>query len=196
MSHRDRVHRVRRRKTRVRERRGGARGAVAFHRALTSARLAVGITQADLASRAGTTQSAIARLESGDVTPRVETLQRLADVLGVRFEIAPGGGLVLRQVMPPQLTMAGLRRRRDELLRIAERHGARDVCVFGSVATGRAHTGSNIDLLVELDPGRTVLDLSNLILDLEEALGRKVHVVEARERSDLAERIRREAIPL
>jgi predicted nucleotidyltransferase len=64
------------------------------------------------------------------------------------------------------------------------------------VATGRAHSGSDVDLLVEFDPGRTVLDLSNLILDLEETLGRKVHVVEAREPTDLAERIRREAIPL
>ena len=67
---------------------------------------------------------------------------------------------------------------------------------FGSVATGRARSGSDADLLVEFDPRRTVLDLSNFILDLEEALGRKVHVVEARDPTDLAERIRREAVPL
>ena len=196
MSRRHRVGRVRRREARARKRGPAGRSALTFHRALASARMAAGLTQADLASMAGTTQSAIARLESGDVTPTVETLRRLADLLGVRFEIAPGSGLALRRDRPGRLTLAGLRRRRDQLLRIAETHGALRVRVFGSVATGRAHGGSDVDLLVEFDPGRTVLDLSNFILDLEEALGRKVHVVEARDPTDLAERIRREAVPL
>ena len=74
--------------------------------------------------------------------------------------------------------------------------GARSVRVFGSIARGEAQADSDVDLLVELEPGRTVLDLSELILDLEEALGRAVDVVEIRRPSPLAERIQREAIPL
>ena len=94
-------------------------------------------------------------------------------------------------------SLEGLRARRDEILRIAALHGARNVRVFGSVAVGYADAGSDIDLLVDLEPGRTVLDLSGLILDLEEALGRKVDVLETpRRRTRVATQIRREAVPL
>jgi len=93
-------------------------------------------------------------------------------------------------------TLEELRARRAELLRIAAARGARSVRVFGSIARGEAQADSDVDLLVELEPGRTVLDLSELILDLEEALGRAVDVVEIRRPSPLAERIQREAIPL
>jgi predicted nucleotidyltransferase len=93
-------------------------------------------------------------------------------------------------------TLEELRARRAELLRIAAARGARSVRVFGSIARGEAQADSDVDLLVELEPGRTVLDLSELILDLEEALGRVVDVVEIRRPSPLAERIQREAIPL
>jgi transcriptional regulator with XRE-family HTH domain len=65
-----------------------------FRRALIAARLAAGLTQAELAIQLGTTQSAIARLESGSIIPTVETLCRLADVLGMQFEIAPQAGFV------------------------------------------------------------------------------------------------------
>ena len=94
------------------------------------------------------------------------------------------------------LTLAELRARREELLRIAAARGAHNVRVFGSVARGDARADSDVDLLVEMEPGRTVLDLSELILDLEEALGRDVDVVEIRRPSELAERICQEAVPL
>jgi predicted nucleotidyltransferase len=94
------------------------------------------------------------------------------------------------------LTLTDLRRRREEILRIAAARGARNVRVFGSVARGEARVDSDIDLLVEMEPGRTVLDLSELILDLEEALGRAVDVVEIRRASALAERIQGEAVSL
>ena len=74
--------------------------------------------------------------------------------------------------------------------------GARSVRVFGSIARGEALADSDVDFLVELELGRTVLDLSELILELEEALGRAVDVVEIRCPSPLAERIQRETIPL
>ncbi|HTE84432.1 MAG TPA: nucleotidyltransferase family protein [Dehalococcoidia bacterium] len=100
--------------------------------------------------------------------------------------------------MPPtkRPTLLSLRRRRSEILRIAAAHGARDIRVFGSVARGQARPNSDIDFVVEFEPERTVLDLSGLILDLQDALGRSVDVVEARDSSPLAQRIREEAVPL
>ncbi len=65
-----------------------------FRRALIAARLGAGLTQTELAVVLGTTQSAIARLESGTIVPSVETLCRLADHLGIHFEITPRAGLV------------------------------------------------------------------------------------------------------
>ena len=70
-----------------------------------------------------------------------------------------------------------LRAKREDILRIAARHGARDVRVFGSVARGEAREDSDIDLLVEFAPGRTLLDQAALALDLQELLGRKVDVL-------------------
>lgn len=94
-------------------------------------------------------------------------------------------------------TLESLRARRAEILRIAAQHGARNVRVFGSVAVGYAGAASDIDLLVDLEPGRTLLDLGSLAAALEEALGRKVDVLETpRRRTRAALQIRREAVPL
>jgi predicted nucleotidyltransferase len=70
-----------------------------------------------------------------------------------------------------------VRRRRADIQRIAARHGARNVRVFGSVARGDAGPGSDIDVLVEFEPGRSLLDLIGLQQDLSDLLGRKVDVV-------------------
>ena len=70
-----------------------------------------------------------------------------------------------------------LTRRRDDILRIAARHGARNVRVFGSVARGDAGTESDIDFLVDMDPSRSLVDRGLLLMDLQELLGRKVDVV-------------------
>ena len=66
--------------------------------------------------------------------------------------------------------------RRDEILRIAARHGARNVRVFGSMARGEANEDSDVDLLVDLEPGRSLFDLSVLQADLQDLLGRRVDV--------------------
>ena len=73
-----------------------------------------------------------------------------------------------------------LREKRDEILRICAKHGARNVRVFGSVVRGEAGEDSDVDLLVEFEPGRSLLDQAGLVLDLEELLGRKVDVVTER----------------
>ena len=70
-----------------------------------------------------------------------------------------------------------LKSNREEILRIAARHGAKNVRVFGSFARGEAHGESDMDFLVEMESGRSMLDHAGLMLDLEELLGRKVDVV-------------------
>jgi predicted nucleotidyltransferase len=89
-----------------------------------------------------------------------------------------------------------LRARRDEILRVSAARGAHNVRVFGSVARGEGHSGSDLDFVVEMDADRTVLDLSELILDLEDALGRPVDIVEVRRDLPIAGRILRDAVPL
>ena len=90
-----------------------------------------------------------------------------------------------------------LKGRREEILCAAARHGARNLRVFGSVARGEAGPGSDLDLLVDVEPGRSLLDLGGLLMELQELLGCRVDVVtEAGLRERLRERVLREAVPL
>lgn len=70
-----------------------------------------------------------------------------------------------------------LQDKREEILRIASAHGAQNVRVFGSVSRGEAGTESDVDLLVKLEPGRSLLDLIAIKQELEDLLGREVDVV-------------------
>jgi predicted nucleotidyltransferase len=70
-----------------------------------------------------------------------------------------------------------LKDKRDEILSIAARHGARRVRVFGSVARGEADERSDIDFLVEMEPGRNLFDMGGLVMDLRELLECRVDVV-------------------
>lgn len=90
-----------------------------------------------------------------------------------------------------------LRAKRAEILRIAARHGARNVRVFGSVARGEADAESDLDVLVDMEPGRSLLDLAGVLVDLEALLGCKVDVVTERGlRERIRERVLQEAVPL
>jgi predicted nucleotidyltransferase len=70
-----------------------------------------------------------------------------------------------------------LKEKREEILKIAASHGARNVRVFGSVARGEANEFSDIDLLVDMDPDRSLLDRAALLVEPRDLLGRKVDVV-------------------
>ncbi|MFB0533983.1 MAG: nucleotidyltransferase family protein [Anaerolineae bacterium] len=70
-----------------------------------------------------------------------------------------------------------LKDKREEILRIAASHGARNVQVFGSLLRGQAGPDSDVDFLVKLDPGRSLLDLIAVKQDLEDLLGCEVDVV-------------------
>lgn len=66
--------------------------------------------------------------------------------------------------------------RREEILRLAARRGARSLRVFGSVARNEANENSDLDLLVVWEPGRSLMDHAGLVQDLQDLLGVKVHV--------------------
>ncbi len=70
-----------------------------------------------------------------------------------------------------------LANKREEILRIAAQYGASNVRIFGSVARGEELPTSDVDLLVDFEAGRSLLDLSGLVLDLQDLLGCKVDVV-------------------
>ena len=70
-----------------------------------------------------------------------------------------------------------LQEKRTEILESASRNGASHVRVFGSVARGDDHSESDVDFLVEFEKGRSALDEVSLIEELEQLLGRRVHVV-------------------
>jgi predicted nucleotidyltransferase len=77
----------------------------------------------------------------------------------------------------PSITEEWLTSKRDDVLRVARAHGARRVRVFGSVARGRGRADSDLDLLLTLEPGTSLLDLIDIKQDVEDLLARRVDVV-------------------
>ena len=90
-----------------------------------------------------------------------------------------------------------LQQRREDILEIAASYGARNVRVFGSMARGDADAQSDVDILVEMEPGRNLLDMGGLLMDLRELLGRPVDVVTERGlKPRIRDRVLGEAVPL
>ena len=90
-----------------------------------------------------------------------------------------------------------LKEKREEILRVAAKHGARNVRIFGSAARGEADEESDLDLLVEMESGRSLLDHAALWLELQEVLGHTIDVVSDRGiKARIRERVLQEAIPL
>ena len=125
---------------------------------IRSARQVMGLTQADLAKRAKTTQSAVAAYENGSRKPSEHTLSRLLTAMGFK----------------PSLLID---RRRADIIQIASRYRADNIRIFGSVARREDTSLSDIDLLVKFDRGVSLLDLVALEDELGETLGVEVDVV-------------------
>ena len=90
-----------------------------------------------------------------------------------------------------------LREKREEILRIATKHGARNLRIFGSFARGEEQPDSDIDLLVEMERDRSLLDIIAIKHDLEDLIHRKVDVVTANAISPyLREKILKSALSL
>jgi predicted nucleotidyltransferase/DNA-binding XRE family transcriptional regulator len=161
-------------------------------RLIKEARLAAGFTQAELAARAGTSQPTIAAYEAGDKVPNVSTLERILAATGTTLTAS-------RSDVPRRITRLRelLDRRRDDIVAVATRHHARNVRVFGSVARGEAREGSDLDLLVDMEPGTSLLEQVRLRREMSELLGIEVDVVSTGGLLDRDEgTILAEAIPL
>jgi predicted nucleotidyltransferase len=90
-----------------------------------------------------------------------------------------------------------LKIKREEILAAAARHGAHNVRIFGSVARGEAGPQSDLDVLVDLERGRSLMDLGGLLMDLQDLLGCKVDVVTAKGLHwYIRDRVLNEAVPL
>jgi len=90
-----------------------------------------------------------------------------------------------------------LQEKREDILQLAKEYGAYNVRVFGSVARGEADEKSDIDLLVDMEEGRTLFDLGGLLMDLQETLNCKVDVAtEKILRDRIKERVLKDAIPI
>ncbi|MHC4167309.1 MAG: nucleotidyltransferase family protein [Planctomycetota bacterium] len=87
--------------------------------------------------------------------------------------------------------------KKEQILALAARHGASNVRVFGSVANGTADQNSDIDFLVDMEKGRSLLDMGGLLMDLQELFRRKVDVVtESGLRDRIRETVLKQAIEL
>jgi predicted nucleotidyltransferase len=97
----------------------------------------------------------------------------------IYVERSLGGEEVRKSLNQKACAMTEIQHRRADILRIAQRHGARNIRVFGSEARGQARPGSDLDLLVDMEPDRSLLDLVGLEQELEDLLGRRVDVLTA-----------------
>lgn len=95
------------------------------------------------------------------------------------------------------VSLADLRAKREQILRLAALHRVSNVRVFGSVARGALEPWSDVDFMVEPLPGHSLLDRAGLVLALKELLGAEVDVVTERELKDYVRpRATREAVAL
>jgi predicted nucleotidyltransferase len=145
--------------------------------ALRRRRSDAGLTQRELAARAGVPQPNIAAYESGRRVPAAATAQRLEHALRLH-------------------TVSRLRSMKAQIVGAAERRKLSDVRVFGSIARADAGSESDLDLLVHPAPDASVFDLAGFMADIEELLGVDVDVVSDRGTGPVMDRIRAEAVPL
>ena len=163
---------------------------------LRQARKRAGLSQVDLAARAGVTQSVISAYESGQRQPSVPALARLVDAAGFELTLglrrAPGR---LRRLSGP--VGRRVRRHRMDMVAVAAAHGVSNLRVFGSVARGEDHPGSDVDLLADFPPGLSLFGLGRLEADLEGILGSRVDLIPAADlKPGVRERVESDLITL
>jgi predicted nucleotidyltransferase/DNA-binding XRE family transcriptional regulator len=146
---------------------------------LREARHAAGMTQVELASRAGVTQSVISAYESGRREPSMPMLERLIEATGHRLDVAIHKFADPPRDLPDTVTGRRVRRHRQRIKRLALERGAGQVRVFGSVARGDDDASSDIDLLVDLADNVGLVSLAGLERELSELLEADVDVIPA-----------------
>ncbi|MBX3193931.1 MAG: XRE family transcriptional regulator [Microbacteriaceae bacterium] len=142
-----------------------------------AARTDAGLSQRALADRAGLKQANIAEIELGRRSVSAELLSRLLSAADYRPAI------------PTE-------QHAEEIKQIGRELGLSNVRVFGSVARGEDHFDSDLDLLVDLDPGASTIDAFAFPSFVEDLIGFPVDMVIDEGESPYLARIRAEAIPL
>ncbi|HWH34872.1 MAG TPA: nucleotidyltransferase domain-containing protein [Acidimicrobiales bacterium] len=164
---------------------------------LREARRRSQLSQRDVARRAGVAQSVISAYEAGRRQPSVPTLARLIEATGheLLLDVVPSRDRL--RGLPDTPAGRRLRQSREAVLDAIGQRRAGNVRVFGSVARGDDTAASDIDILVDLDDGASLLDLIGLERALSELLGAEVDVVPAHAlKPPLRRRVLEEAIPL
>ena len=163
---------------------------------LRKARRRTGLSQVELAMRAGVTQSVISAYESGHRQPAIPALAALVDAAGYELVVD-----VRRQ--PRRLgRLSGpvgrrVRRRRHDLIAAAAAHGVRNLRVFGSVARGEDRPDSDVDLLADLPPDLGLFELGRVEAELEAILGSRVDLIPADDlKLGTRERVARDLVAL
>jgi len=164
---------------------------------LREARTRANLSQTDVARRAHVAQSVVSSYESGRREPAFGTLERLIAATGHRLEIRLEPAPDARPGLPDTPLGRRLRQRRRRVLATAEKYGASNVRVFGSVARGQDTLESDVDILVDLSPRSSLVKLGRLERELSEVLGAPVDVVPADGlRPAVRAEAEQEAIPL
>jgi len=155
-----------------------------------------GLTQAELAARAGVTQSTISAYESGQRQPALTALARLIDAAG--YELI----LSLRRQPSRLFRLSGpvgrrVRRHRQDLIAAAAAHGVRNLRIFGSIARGEDRPDSDVDLLADMPLGLSLFGLGRVEADLEAILGARVDLIPSADlKPSVKERIQHEMVAL
>ena len=144
---------------------------------LRHARKRARLSQAELARRAGVTQSVVSAYESGARQPSLPTLARLIQATGSDLEVRVSSSPVAQ---PPDGPLARrVRKHRNEVLTLLGCYGLANPRLFGSVARGDERPNSDIDLLVDVPVGTSLLKLGRCQAELEALLGAPVDLVPA-----------------
>ena len=143
---------------------------------LREARRRAGLSQVELARRAGVTQSVVSAYESGGRQPSLPTLARLVNSSGFELDIGLSDPRLNRLTGP---LGERVRTRRHEVREVVARYGLGTPRVFGSVARGEDREDSDVDLLIDVPAGVGLFTLGRCREELEELLGVQVDLVPA-----------------
>ena len=165
---------------------------------IRTARARAGLSQVELAARAGVTQSVISTYEAGRRNPSFDMMTKLLGAAGASLVIEYVPDEVSTRTLPDTPRVRKLLGHRREILDLVHEARASNVRVFGSVARGDDGPESDYDLLIDIPDDFSLFDLSGLTVQLGELLGEHVDVVHARglQQSHIRENALKEAIPI
>lgn len=142
-----------------------------FAQVLRDARQLGGLTQAQLSTRSGVTQSVISAYERGRREPGAETFLMLIEAAGLDFIIRVPTNSYQHPTLPDSAQTRALVKHRQRILDLVAEHHASNVRIFGSVARGEAKPDSDIDILVDFGPNTGLFS----IVALQESLSKLLH---------------------